>query len=447
MGELPPGWASTTIGQITDLKNGRAFKPTDWVTQGLPIVRIQNLNDQRAAFNHYAGEIAEQHSLAGGELLFAWSGTPGTSFGAHVWRGGKAVLNQHIFRIDFDEANLDKVYLKHAINRRLDELIDVAHGGVGLRHVTKGVFESTDIAVPPLAEQQRIVAKLNTLLSRVDGCRERLDRVGPLIKRFRQSVLSEAFSGRLTADWRLRQSGVDTPFVAARKLLGTVGDISGGLTKNGRRDALPLRRPYLRVANVYANELRLAEVDDIGLTDAEFAKTRLQRGDVLVVEGNGSLSQVGRAAIWNDEVVNCCHQNHLIRWRAKSGCVAEYVLLYLLSMAGRRQIEDVAKSTSGLHTLSVSKVGAITLPVPSVDEQAEIVRLVQRLWAFADKLQARLVAATSLVDRARPATLAKAFRGELVPQDPNDEPADMLLARIRAERGVAGTAKPRWPSR
>lgn len=102
MSELPTGWRSVPIGHLCDLKNGRAFKPTEWVGNGVPIVRIQNLNNPKAQFNHFAGPIGEGHKLIGGELLFAWSGTPGTSFGAHVWRGGQAVLNQHIFRVDFD---------------------------------------------------------------------------------------------------------------------------------------------------------------------------------------------------------------------------------------------------------------------------------------------------------------------------------------------------------
>src|SRR5262249_26805694 len=138
----------------------------------------------------------------GGELLFAWSGTPGTSFGAHVWRGGEAVLNQHIFRVDFDEATLDKRFFRYAINQKLDELIDIAHGGVGLRHVTKGMFERTLVAVPPLNEQKRIADKLDTILEQVNSCCERLDRVPAILKRFRQAVLAAATSGMLTEKWR-----------------------------------------------------------------------------------------------------------------------------------------------------------------------------------------------------------------------------------------------------
>jgi type I restriction enzyme S subunit len=148
--ELPVGWVEVPIGDLCELRNGRAFKPAEWTDEGIPIVRIQNLNNWQAKFNHYQGEVDANHLLGGGELLFAWSGTPGTSFGAHIWAGGKAALNQHIFRVDFDEVSLRKDFFRYAINQKLNDLIDIAHGGVGLRHVTKGKFEQTEVCLPPL---------------------------------------------------------------------------------------------------------------------------------------------------------------------------------------------------------------------------------------------------------------------------------------------------------
>ena len=97
---IPESWGIARIGELCDLKNGRAFKPTEWGSKGLPIVRIQNLNNLEASFNNYDGDIGDRFLIERGDLLFAWSGTPGTSFGAHIWRGGRAALNQHIFRVD-----------------------------------------------------------------------------------------------------------------------------------------------------------------------------------------------------------------------------------------------------------------------------------------------------------------------------------------------------------
>lgn len=123
---LSRSWRRVRIGNTLRLVNGSAFKPTDWTKDGVPIVRIQNLNNPEAAFNRTTRELPEKFKLRGGELLFAWSGTPGTSFGAHIWRGGEAWLNQHIFNVLFDENEWDKKFLQFAINQNLADYIRAA---------------------------------------------------------------------------------------------------------------------------------------------------------------------------------------------------------------------------------------------------------------------------------------------------------------------------------
>ncbi len=167
--ELPDNWEWIRIGDQLDLLNGMAFKPTDWTTEGLRIVRIQNLNKRDAAFNFCKPEMAKERSLIDtGSFLISWSGTPGTSFGAFIWDRGPAVLNQHIFRCDFKTNAFIADFLRLAINGRLDEMIAKAHGGVGLQHITKGKLEALLIPLPPLAEQHRIVAKVDELMALCD---------------------------------------------------------------------------------------------------------------------------------------------------------------------------------------------------------------------------------------------------------------------------------------
>src|SRR5438477_9054948 len=186
------------VGESLRLVNGRAFKPTEWKKSGLPIVRIQNLNNPDAPFNYYEGQLPEKFLLDDGDLLFAWSGTPGTSFGAHIWRGGKAWLNQHIFKVHFDEKQFDKRYLQLAINRNLEEYIRAAHGGAGLAHITKGRFEESTLPCPPLDEQQAIVAEIEKQFTRLDAGVASLKRVQIALKRYRASVLKAACEG----NWR-----------------------------------------------------------------------------------------------------------------------------------------------------------------------------------------------------------------------------------------------------
>ena len=167
--EIPESWQWVRVRDCTALFNGQAFKPSDWTATGLPIVRIQNLNDEKALFNYFDKPVDEDVHLYGGELLFAWSGTPGTSFGAHIWRDEEAVLNQHIFKLLFDETAIFKPYYMYALNQRVGSLIKAAHGSAGLQHVTRGVFEATLVPLPPLAEQHRIVQRIEELLPLVQG--------------------------------------------------------------------------------------------------------------------------------------------------------------------------------------------------------------------------------------------------------------------------------------
>ena len=198
--EIPANWRWAKIGDIFDLVNGKAFKPTDWSEQGVPIVRIQNLNDPNAPYNCFSGEIEEKYMLNGGELLFSWSGTPGTSFGAFIWKGGKAVLNQHIF-IVYPKIHLDLDYTKYALNAELRIFIAKAHGGAGLKHITRKEFDSCYLPIPPLAEQKRIVAKIEELLPYIDRYEAAWSRLEDFNKRFptdmQKSILQLAIQGKL----------------------------------------------------------------------------------------------------------------------------------------------------------------------------------------------------------------------------------------------------------
>jgi len=144
-----------TIGKLCKLINGRAFKPTDWVDTGMPIVRIQNLREPLKPMNKFDGEVKEKFLIDTGDVLLSWSGTPGTSFGCYIWDRGRAILNQHIFRVEYDSSRIERDFFVHAMNSRLDEMIDRAHGGVGLRHITKSELNKIELPVPQLDEQRR----------------------------------------------------------------------------------------------------------------------------------------------------------------------------------------------------------------------------------------------------------------------------------------------------
>lgn len=228
--EIPDSWEWVRIGYYTKAINGKAFKPSDWTSCGLPIVRIQNLNDVNAKYNFYSGDVDPKFLINNGELLFAWSGTPGTSFGAHIWKKGKAILNQHIFRLEYAKSLFYKQYYSFAINQRVDKLIKQAHGAVGLQHITKSIFEDTFIPLPPIVEQKRIISALDDLLPKVSEYQKIETKIHQVNisfpDKFRKSVLQAAVQGKLVP-----QNPADEP---ASVLLQKVRKKRSALIKSGK---------------------------------------------------------------------------------------------------------------------------------------------------------------------------------------------------------------------
>lgn len=348
------------------------------------------------------------------------------------------------------------------------------------------------ILLPPLPEQERIASTLRAAFSKLDRAESAARRARNRLCRYRGAILDAAVSGDLTRAWReteknkkvARDTGeillqrllvarrarweeaelrrfdaaaktpkddkwklryaepaspdtIDLPdippgWVWAR--LQQLGFVVGGLTKNPSRNGLRLKLPYLRVANVYANELRLDDVETIGVDSDEIDKLLLEEGDLLIVEGNGSKEQIGRLAIWDGSIERCVHQNHIIKVRLVDKQLGTWILSWLLSPPGRQYIEKVASSTTGLYTLSISKVSDLPIPLPPTAEQTEIVGEVERRMAAADRLEAALEQQLIRARASRRSLLHEAFSGRLVPQDSNDEPASVLLNNIRAAR-------------
>ena len=169
------------IKDICDLQNGRAFKPSDWGTAGIPIIRIQNLNDERAPFNYYDGKYNLAQEVDNGDLLFSWSGTPGTSFGAFLWNRGKGVLNQHIFKV-IPKVEVDKTYLMYALNGNISTIISKAHGGVGLQHITKKELDEIEIQMVSISRQKKIVEILEKISLLIFLRKQQLAKLDELIK-------------------------------------------------------------------------------------------------------------------------------------------------------------------------------------------------------------------------------------------------------------------------
>ena len=434
---LPKGWALAPLGRLGRYFNGRAFKPEEWESNGRPIIRIQNLNDPDAAFNCSTQEFDPRFLVRSGDLLIAWS----ASLGAFIWNGGEAWLNQHIFRVEPEESICTKHFLFYAVQQAIADLYEKSHGS-GMVHVTKPVFEAHQVPLPPLPEQRRIVAKLEALLAKVDASRKRLERIPVIIKRFRQAVLAAACDGRLTEDWRDQNSPMVLEGYPAESPMEIPGswlwvDL-GSLIQSGPQNGLYKSQsaygdgvPIVRIDAFYDGEIQdWGALKRLGVTSNELATFGLNKDDLLINRVN-SPKFLGKCALVRDIQEPTVFESNMMRLHLDNNRILpEFATFYLQSLRGLDELRKNAKHAVNQSSINQQDVQAAGVPLPSVPEQEEIVNRDKDLFSFADGIEAHYTKAKTQVDRLTQSILAKAFRGELVPQDPNDEPAVVLLSRL-----------------
>lgn len=308
-------------------------------------------------------------------------------------------------------------------------------GSVGLKRVPKDVFLSEELLLAPECEQRRIADKLDTVLTRVDALNDRLARITPLLKRFRQSVLAAATSGRLTEDWRLTHSSSvwksaeiqdvahvgtgSTPLRSNPDFFASSGTpwVTSSATSE---EVVKQADEYVTAAAIAAHRLKTYPVGTLLIAMYGEGKTR---GQVTELGISATINQACAAVVVDETKIS--------KKFVKLALQANYLEMRVLAEGGNQP------------NLNLSKVKNFAIAVPAKEEQTEIVRRVEILFAYADRLEARLQAARTAADRLTPALLAKAFRGELVPQDPNDEPASELLRRLREARVAEVSVKPK----
>jgi type I restriction enzyme S subunit len=301
----------------------------------------------------------------------------------------------------------------------------VMSGAVGQQRVPKQYVLDSELRLAPFNEQKRIADKLDAVFAQVDACREHLDRVPAILKRFRQAVLAAATSGKLTEEWRASDEVEAWQTV---KLSGVAKSRLGKMLDKAKNQGTAT--PYLRNINVRWFGFDLSDIQAIRVTEDEVRELAVARGDVLICEGG----EPGRCAVWQGEDGAYVYQKALHRVRVGPALTPEWLCYSLKDAADSGHLTDLFTGTTIKHLTGVS-LGQFEFPLPPLREQHEIIRRVETLFAYADRLEARYTAARIQVEHLTPALLAKAFRGELVPQDPNDEPASILLERIRAARG------------
>jgi type I restriction enzyme S subunit len=338
--------------------------------------------------------------------------------------------------------------------------------GIAIPNVNASKLKRLEIPLPPLAEQKRIVAKVEKLLARVNAARERLAKVPEILKRFRQSVLAAACSGRLTADWRdntkitLTGTQILDNIAPGRKsakernahnhswslfdhsetwdwaFLSEIAESRLGKMLDKKKNVgVPTR--YLRNINVRWFGFDMNDLQEIKATIEDREKLSLRHGDVLVCEGG----EPGRAAVWENNTEGLIYQKALHRIRLKGNIQSKWLAYNLRVDADNKRLDSLFTGTTIKH-LTGKSIAKYPIAIPPIEEQKEIIHRVEPLFKAADIIEKRVAVATAQAEKLTQAILAKAFRGELVPTEAeltrregrSYEPASALLAKIEAQR-------------
>lgn len=405
--------ASDEARAITDGPFGSNLARQHYTSSGPRVIRLQNIGDGEFIDNpahisqaHF--ERLRAHEVLPGDLLIA-------SLGDVLPRGclapgnlGPAIVKADCIRVRL-AGTVDPKWVLYSLQRpAVRRWADDQRHGVGRPRLGLGVIRRIPVPAPGIEEQRRIVAILEEHLSDLDDAASSLRRA---------SVRCQAL---VTRSLSLVRSGDELP-------LPQVAVIQGGIQKQAKRTPHSNAFPFLRVANVTARGLELDEVHRIELFRDELTRYGLHAGDLLVVEGNGSPSQIGRAALWDGSIPDCVHQNHLIRVRPdREKILPEYLEAVWNSPENRSVLTEVASSSSGLHTLSVRKLAQLQIPVPSLERQIAAIAELRQVRESVSRLQASISASAARGESLRRAVLAAAFSGGLTGRDSDAEVIDEL---------------------
>ncbi|MBT9386935.1 restriction endonuclease subunit S [Pseudooceanicola sp. CBS1P-1] len=430
MSELPQGWSQSTLAEVAkDISYGFTTSAAD-SEENPKLLRITDVQDYSVEWSDVPfckDAPPEDKLLSSGDIVIARTGaTTGKSYLLSEIPTATAFAS-YLIRVRSSDA-VDPEYLwKFMWSPDYWRQITVVSKGTAQPGANASILGGLELPIPPLPEQRRIVAKLDRLSARSAAARDHLARTTKLATRAKQAILSSAF------DPALHEVVVQVSEIAERVTKGASPKWQGF-------DYQPEGILFVRSQNVGWGSLLL---DEKAFLDEGFnAKQKnsvIQQDDVLL---NIVGASIGRTAVATAEIqgANCNQAVAVIRLLAPNRIDSRFLNLWLQSPAAQDLITDGSVDVARAN-FSLASIKALALPWPKQSERSEIVRRIEAAFARIDRLTEEASRAAHLLDRLDERLLAKAFRGELVPQDPEDEPAEALLARIRQSRASAPKAK------
>lgn len=478
--ELPSSWAAEKLGNFVENEKGKKPKnesKTENTVHTLPYIDIQAFEE--GVIKSWT-DGADCRLCFETDFLMVWDG----SRSGLVGKGMNGALGSTLVRINFPSMVND--YAFYFLQSKYQQINTRAKGS-GTPHVDPDLLWNYIFPIPPKNEQHRIVTKIEALFSELDNGIECLKTAREQLNIYRQALLKHAFSGKLTKQWRTEnQDKLETAEVLLQRIqtereqcyqrqlkdweatgkrgskpkapkilppltaeelaelpelpegwawvkVGEISDVQLGRQRspNNRSNEFPTK--YIRAGNLTENGLNLDNVLDMEFTPQEKERFLLTYGDVLLSEASGSANQVGKPALWRDEIEECCFQNTVIRVRSRT--LSEY-LFWVFKTFYITGVFSKLSGGVGINHLSAGKLESMEIPIVGKYESEIILELINEKLSLMENFDQTLIATLQQAEALRQSILKKAFSGQLVPQDPNDEPASVLLERIKAEKAA-----------
>lgn len=435
--EVPENWVWVRLGSLLkEIKNGTTIKQ-DKSGNGFSVTRIESLQNQTIDLMR-VGTILETEKIK--ETDWYKSGDITLSHINSIEHVGKTALitdamlplvhGMNLLRLRFFEIYTPDLFQLYSQTYQYkNEIRSRINMAVNQVSINQKQLSSLEIPLPPLSEQQRIVERIEELFAKLDEAKERLQEAAESFAVRKAAILHKAFTGELTKQWH-RENGVRDESWEEKKFDDCIEKMQNGLSKRKGDEGNNIG--VLRLANLGEDDLVLDDLRYILLTEKEEKNYLLSKDDVIMIRVNGSKDNVARQIVINtDEKLAFC--DHIIRIKYNPNIVARYVMYFSKTNAYRKYVEDNMVSSAGQNTISRKGLASLVIPLPSIEEQHEIVRLIDDLLERERSAQQAAEQALASIDLMKKSILARAFRGELGTNKASEASALELLKQVLAE--------------